>query len=83
LSAPTKKQLTFTSLTKDDYERAAATRTLRIGGAVQSSAELRADLFEGDMVMSGNGRSVLSSAFRRWDRNQVPVQISSNYSTYS
>jgi len=83
LSAPSK--ITFTSLTKDDYDRAAATRTLRVGGAQQSPAELRADLFEGDMVMSGSGtgRSVLASATRKWDRNQVPVQISSSYSSYS
>jgi hypothetical protein len=59
LSAPT--QPTFTSLTEDDYERAAATRALRIVGAVQSPAELNADMREGDMLMGATGRSVLSS----------------------
>ncbi|CAM6001157.1 unnamed protein product [Sphagnum balticum] len=64
---------TFTSLTNEDYERGAAMRKLRVSGnVVQSKAEMGADLFEGDIIMSGTERAAVTSAQLLWDRNEVP-----------
>jgi hypothetical protein len=72
---------TFTSFNNDDYRRAAVIRKQPVvGHVVQSKGEMRSDLFQGDILMSGASRAAVTSASLLWDRNEVPVQISTSFS---